>query len=64
MLAYSDLNHHDQIHLGSSPEERAVQRATECTLEYTPGRNIAGEKSALEIQAFIFISFLSRSACI
>lgn len=32
VLAYSDLNHHDQIHLGRSPEERAVQRATECTL--------------------------------
>ena len=32
--------------------------------EYTPGRNIAGEKSALEIQALIFISFLSRSLCI
>lgn len=32
MLAYSDLNRHDQIHLGRSPEERAVQRATECTL--------------------------------
>lgn len=32
VLAYSDLNHHDQIHLGRSPEERAVQRATKCTL--------------------------------
>lgn len=32
VLAYSDLNHHHQIHLGRSPEERAVQRATGCTL--------------------------------
>ena len=32
VLAYSDLNRHDQIHLGRSPEERAVQRAAECTL--------------------------------
>lgn len=40
VLAYSDLNHHHQIHLGRSPEERAIQRATKCTLSTQPRRNI------------------------
>lgn len=44
VLTYSDLNHHNKIHFGRSPEGKAVQRAKECTLS-THGEEILQTKS-------------------